>query len=207
MNEMNVSFLDEAVKQAEGERQMDAAELDKLFSEKAERPLKPLLDGAPIWVREVREYSPTALAVIAKVGRTAYAGDVEVSGQCQELQAAIDSPAVVERGLEAFKSLKASWHADVAKYGLTNAVNKIVRNLPEQLTACRGRRKVMQRAIQRIEARIAYLMETGPYSNPQPTPPAGGIVMPEEKAADTGTIKPKVTTAVDLLGLRGRKGN
>ena len=67
--------------------------------------LKPFLDGAPDWKREILEYSPTALSLVQKIAATPYDADQTISRYCDEIQAGIQSAQAVQSGLDEYRKL------------------------------------------------------------------------------------------------------
>jgi hypothetical protein len=171
-------IIDEAVAQGEEQRRLEAENIQAVFDRDVTGRLKPVLDDAPGWMREILEYSPTALSVVQKVAKTPYYADVAISRCCAEIHAAVESAKGVQSGLDAYQKigpqdlLLRDGRVDI------NAASKLFFWIRGLLIPARGRRRVMEQAVRCIEARLKYLMEAETYgSSAKPVPIASDAVV------------------------------
>src|SRR5215831_15299935 len=97
--------LDLAIKDSENAAKLRAEQVKAHYEQALAAPLKPFLDGAPVWKREILEYAPAAQSVVDKVKKTKYAADGDLFRECEYITAAIDAVNTVDLGLAQFKRL------------------------------------------------------------------------------------------------------
>ncbi len=182
---------DQAEKQSEEEARLSQAELKERFASTVISTLKPFVDAAPGWIKEIKDYSLTANRMIQKVSKTRFINDQIVGRDCYQLQQLMQNPQSIQTGLDRFKELTPQSLLRRLPDGATmldvNVAANLVASIAPLLAVGRGCRGAMEELVQNIEGRVSFLMERGEYAQslmPQvPKPETVAINAPSPQSA------------------------
>jgi hypothetical protein len=178
--------LDESVElQQDGARAVEL-QAKEVLAREFHLPLKALIDETPNNLKAIEEYLPTFSAALDKAERGAYTSDPEIAGLLRNRQTS-NNLAAIRIGIKRYNEI--TWKSMLNRKGEIdrNAPAHLVNEIRGYLNCGRGCRKSMERIVQRLDARTAYLLTAGGQSVPMPE-----IRQPEKK-----TTRPTVNTEFD----------